>query len=75
MGFNCLNATDTLREGSLIFTVKLPEIPVTHSVRGASAIFPLFCSRQYPQYQPMKYFEYIGDNTEEIIPKWQPLHI
>ena len=27
MGFNCLKATKPLREGSLLFTTKFPEIP------------------------------------------------
>ena len=32
MGFNCLKATEPLRGGSLLFTIKFPEIPVTHLI-------------------------------------------
>ena len=30
MGFNCLKVTEPLRGGSLLFTIKFPEIPGTH---------------------------------------------
>ena len=32
MGFNCLKATESLRGGSLPFTIKFPEIPGTHLI-------------------------------------------
>ena len=32
MGFNCLKATEPLREGNLLFTNKFPEIPGTHLI-------------------------------------------
>ena len=32
MGFNCLKAIEPLRGGSLLFTIKLPEIPGTHLI-------------------------------------------
>ena len=43
MGFNCLKARDTLRGGSLLFTTKFPEIPVTHSIRGIWPQQPYCC--------------------------------
>ena len=30
MGFNCLKATEPLREDSLLSTTKSPRVPVTH---------------------------------------------
>ena len=32
MGFNCLKATQPLQGGSLLFTIKFPEIPGTHLI-------------------------------------------
>ena len=32
MGLNCPRATESLREGSLLFTTKFPEIPGTHFI-------------------------------------------
>ena len=32
MGFNCLMATESLREANLLFTTKFPEIPGTHLI-------------------------------------------
>ena len=70
MGFNCLKARDTLQGGSLLFTIKFPEIPDTHSIRGIWPQQPYGCpaSSNTPPppppspYQPMKYFEYIGQD-------------
>ena len=32
VGFNCLKGTEPLREGSLLFTTKLPKIPGAHLI-------------------------------------------
>ena len=32
IGLNCPKATEPLREGSLLFTTKFPEIPGTHLI-------------------------------------------
>ena len=32
MGFNCLKATEPIRGGNLLFTIKFPEISGTHLI-------------------------------------------
>ena len=70
MGFNCLKATEALQEDSLLFTTKFPEIHGTHSIGDIWPQQPYHfpASGNAPQYQPMKYFEYIGKDKGEMFP-------